>query len=261
MVSLFLCFGCKQKQQRPPDQINMENIGITDLAPAVAEDNSNFQRLQTINFKVYIYKLPADRIILLDQIYEILFKRPIDIPQPDSFASNYFRVALGQIDQTEQIKELLAAAGGEELRTITMMIAKSLQDELPVAVLDRRQTIFHVGNDNDIIGSTIGPGIIALELDAQVIPEENGVCLVKAEPVFEPKRESRFAEVVEKKEIRKLEFDSLRFSLKMVPGQLFLLGPTQYLGDEKTLGSLFFSRPMYDPTIRIFMVVCEEIVE
>ena len=68
-------------------------------------------------------------------------------------------------------------------------------------------------------------------------------------------------------------FWSSSFSARVVPGDVFLLGPEEFFGEITTLGGLFFlnprgryfeparpgNPPVHKPTVRVYVILCTSV--
>jgi len=265
--------GCSAPQENQPI---WQQVKITDLAPSHRAKQPGEQLLKTINFDVYVFEIPAENISKLDDIWEILYTKPLQFNNYDTFRANSFLVGLGQVQMWGKIADLLRAADGKRTRRASLLLPDGQADDLTVVRLYDEQTIFYTSTDGSMGGATIGPGTLALHIKAEKIPGSRGVCKVNAQPVFLPPMKSPIPQLAAREKTSKVFFTCCRFGAKMSPGDLVFLGPEKYISHQMTLGSLFFSKPegslflkktegsqptkaKLKPAVRTFLLICTRI--
>jgi hypothetical protein len=159
------------------------------------------------------------------------------------------------------IANVLRDAGGKKIEKVSLLLPDGETSDLTIAELDKEQTIFYISSSGSLEGVTVGPGKLILRIKVEKIPGSRGVCNVIAQPVFTPPITSPIPQLAEREKANEFLFTSAGFHLKMSPGDFVLLGPEKYLGHQITLGSLFFSRPRPEPTVRMFLIICIRIID
>jgi len=234
-----------------------EHVKITDLAPSGGTEQPRL--LETANFNVYIFEIPAANIAVLDNIRRLLYTKPLQFNDYNAFCGNSFSAGFGQLQSWDNIAELLSDAGGRKTETVSLLIAEPQANDLTVVGLDKEQTVFYVSSGGPMEGATIGPGSIVLRIEAEKIPGSRGICKVTAVPVFLPPTSSLIPELAAREKSREFVFDSAGFGLKMAPGDFVFLSTEKYISRQITLGSLFFSIPGRLPMVRAYLFVCTRI--
>jgi len=241
---------------------------ITDLAASGGGKRPVGQSLMTIDFCVYIFEIPAENISALDDVWQMLHTKPLRFNDYDAFGANSFLVGFGQIQMWNEIRDLLLAAGGKKIETVSLLLSDGQADDLTIAGLDNERTIFYISNAGSMEGLTIGPGKLVLRLKAEKIPGSRGVCNVDVLPVFPSPIKSPVPQLAAREKADEFLFTSAGFGLKMSPGDFIFLGPEKYVSHQITLDSLFFSRPPpatsggrpgRRPVIRTYLLVCTKI--
>ena len=268
LICLPFCLtGCGAPEENEPI---WQQLKIGDLAPSHGGKRPDGQLLKTINFNVYAFEIPAENISALDDIWQMLYTKPLQFNNYDAFVANSFLVGLGQVQMWNKIRDLLLAADGKGTRKVSLLLPDGQANDFPIARLDKEQTISYISASGSMEGVTVGPGMVALRLKAEKIPGSRGVCKMSAMPVFSPPIRSPIPELVYRAKAGKFPFASCGFGLKMSPGDLVVLGPEKYDSSQITLGSLFFSRPEGNlffsrtgrkpperkPAVRIFLLLC-----
>lgn len=244
-----------------------EDTKIGDLAPSHSGKRAGDQLLKTINFDIYIFDIPAENISALDDVWRILqgsnfagsrYTKPFRFNDYDAFGANSFLVGFGKIQMWNKISDLLRVAGGEKVKTVSLLLFDGQADDLDIARLRNEQTIFYISSAGSMEGATVGPGTLALRVKAEKIPGFRDVCNVDVLPVFSPPMRRSIAQLAGREKTTDFLFTSVGFKLKMSPGHFFFLGPEKYISDQITLASLFFSRtrPKAEPVVRTYLIAC-----
>ena len=252
-----------------------EQLKIGDLAPSHSGKRPDGQLLETANFNVYIFEIPAENIGALDDIWRMLYSKPLQFNNYKAFKANSFLAGFGQAQMWSKIIDLLLAADGKGTERVSLLLPDGQANDLPIARLDNEQTVFHISTSGSMEGVSIGPGMVALRMKAEKIPGSRGVCQVSILPVFSPPIRGPIPELVYRAKAGEFLFRSVGFGLKMSPGDLVILGPEKekYIDHQITLGGLFFSRPQGSlffsrterkpperkPAVRIFLLLCTAI--
>ncbi len=274
LVSLvFLTFyliGCASPEENEPI---WQQLKIGDLAPSHSGKRPGGQLLKTINFNVYVFEMPEEKISALDDIWQMLHRKPLQFNDYDAFGANSFLAGFGQAQMWNKIRDLLLAADGKGTERVSLLLRDGQANGLPIARLDNEQTVFYISSSGSMEGVTIGPGELSLRIKAEKIPGSRGVCKMSAVPVFSPPIRGSIPELVYRAKAGEFPFSSCGFGLKMSPGDLVVLGPEKYIDHQITLGGLFFSRPEGSlffsrterkpperkPAVRIFLLLCTSI--
>ncbi len=262
--------GCNRPEKEPPAQ---DPVKIGDLAPSHPDTQSGAQLLKTINFGLHMFDIPAENISKLNDFWPVLDTKPLRFNNARAFKANSFLVGFAPIQLWDKVHELLLAAGGQKIGTVSLFLADSQANDLAITGLDREHSISFVGGELLSQRASVGPGILALRIKAAKVPGVRGACTVIAHPVFTLPTASPVPELAARQRVREFPFISTAFGLKMSPGDFIVLGPENYVGDFSTLSSVFFCKPEGSvffraverkpperkPAIRIFLLVCVRI--
>ncbi|MHC4157853.1 MAG: hypothetical protein ACYSSO_02120, partial [Planctomycetota bacterium] len=71
--TIALLTGCNGSEERPI----WEDVKIGDIAPTTGTQRQGVQLLKTINFNVFVFEIPADKISVLDSIWRMLYTKPL----------------------------------------------------------------------------------------------------------------------------------------------------------------------------------------
>ena len=268
-LALFL-IGCRSSEQIEPKP---EQVKIGDMAPSYKGKQPTAELLNTVSFDVYIFEIPADNIIKLSDAWRMLYIKPLRFTDYNAFQANSFIVRFGQISALDTIHDLLNAAGGQKILTVSLLLPDSQAIDLTITGLNKSQSISFIAPNGSKQGATIGPGILVLRIQAEQVPQLRSKCNLIAYPVFTTTIKSSIPELAARAKFREFQFSSAAFGLKMGPGDFIMLGPEKYISDQSSLGSLFFSKPegslffsspehgvpKVKTAVRIFLLVCSRI--
>jgi len=265
-LSQIMVFGCTAAlltscNSPEKDEPIWQQVKISDLAPSADAKQPAGQLLKTINLDVYTFEMPAENIGELDDVWQILYTKPLKFNDYDAFCANSFLVGFGQLQMWNKIANILRDAGGKRMETVSLLLPDGQSNDFTIARLDNEQTIFYSSTTGSMEGVTIGPGKLALRIEVEKIPGSRGVCKVNAQPVFPSPIRSQVPQLAARAKSAESLFTSAGFGLKMSPGDFVFLGPEKYIGHQITLGSLFFSRPGLKPSVRTFLLVCTRIID
>jgi hypothetical protein len=256
-VALLLT-GCPASApQKPPI---WEQAKIGDLAPHGTTE-PNQQLSDIINFDVYVFEIPATDANILDNIWPALYTQPLQFNSYSALAMNLFAAGFGQPQDWNRIAEYLRNANARRAERNSLILLSGQLKDLYVTSIDSEKTIFYTSVSHVSEGVTIGPGSFVLQIKAQKIPAQRGVCNINIQPVFTPSRKSRFPLRKETETTAPFAFDALELELKMSPGDFLLLGPKRYTADKSGLAGLFFSADIPRPVAKLYLFVCGEIAD
>jgi hypothetical protein len=268
MLLLVAMAGCggDAKEER---QI-WQQVKIADVAPRPADKPARAQFYATVRMEIREVDLPADNLDQLDEFWRMLSAKPIYMSSYNAFAENSFRVKFGRMEMWNDIQKLLAGADGQTAGTTVLPVANNDTMDLPIADLPIGRPIKFVGNDLSGQTANVGPGSLVLRIRAESVPWARGVRKIIAYPTYMPLARSAIPELGAIIRRHEFYFAPAAFAAQMGPGDLLVLGPDKYTGEQTTLGGLFFSRPQgclflapggskppaYRPCVRIYILVC-----
>ena len=262
--------GCKGPEQSQPKQ---EQVKIGDISPPHGNRQSAVTSLNTIDFDVHIFEVPAENADKISDLWELLYTEPLQFNNKQTFTANSFIVRFGRIRMWNRINDLLRSAGGQKIVTVSLILPNGQANDLIVRELNIKQYVSYVAANGRSEGASVGPGILALRIKAEKIPNLRDVCELTACPVFTVPTRSSIPQLFARAKAREFSFPSVAFGLRMAPGDFIVLGPDKYNPPEAgriTLDGLLFSKPEgslfpitdklikpeLKPAIRIFLLVC-----
>jgi len=262
-IAIFICTALLLAGCTPPEKADAiwHQVKIGDLVPYPNEKRPSGQLLKTISFDIYIFEIPAENINTFDDVWPVLYTKPLRFNNFDAFKANSFSAGFAQVQMWNKIRDLLFAADAKKAETVSLLLSDGQANDLAVAGLENEQTIFYISAAGSMQEKTVRLGKLALRIRAEQIPGSRGVCEIDIKPVFSSMIKGLMPQLPARDTSAEFLFTSAGFKLKMSPGDLVLLGPEKYLSHQVTLGSLFFSRPKPRPLIRAYLIVCTGIVD
>jgi hypothetical protein len=130
-----------------------------------------------------------------------------------------------------------------------------------------------VGNNLASQTVNVGPGSIVLRLRVEPIPWARGARKVIAYPTYTLPTASAIPQLRMMATKNQFFFAPAAFAAQMGPGDLVVLGPGVYTGEQLTLGGLFFNNlqgrlffnptksdpPQQRPAARVYILICRSI--
>jgi hypothetical protein len=263
--------GCKTPSQ-PPDPA-LEGVKIPELAPPPRDRPPPPQFLATVAIDIRIVELPADNVDKLKAVWQLLSAAPIRLNSYNAFSENSFRILSGKTVLWEKIQELLEAADGQPVTTVSLTVADNDKTDLPIAELPVARPITFVANNLSKQTVNVGPGILVLRLVAQPNPWARGIRKIIGYPTYTLPVAGTIPELQAQSLRQEFYFESAAFACEMGPGDLVVLGPEKYTGERVTLGGLFFNKPdetlffnpnkqkppERKPAVRVYVLVCTRV--
>jgi hypothetical protein len=249
-------------------------VKISDIAPTGKKgDQDKAKFLATVQMEIRILEVPGANVEQLDDLWLLLSPKSVFMSSYNAFKDNAFRVKSGRIEASEKIQKAMAQAGVQKTATLVLPIPTDDTSDLPITDLPGGRTIAFVGNDLSSQTVTVGPGELVLRLRAEPIPWARGVCKIIAYPTYTLPTGSAIPQLRMMARKGEFYFAPAAFAAQMGPGDLVVLGPDCYTGEQLTLGGLFFNnlqgRVFFDPTkpnppeqkpaARVYILICRSI--
>lgn len=247
-----------------------QQVKIADLAPTASDKPAKAQFYATVRMEIHAVDLPADSLERLDELWRMLSAKPIYMSSYNAFAENSFRVKFGRMEMWNDIQRLLAEADGQQAGTTVLPIANNDTMDLPIVDLPVGRPIKFVGNDLSNQTVSVGPGSLVLRIRVEPVPWARGVRKIIVYPTYTPSARSAIPQLGAIIRRHEFYFAPAAFAAQMGPGDLLVLGPDEYTGEQATLGGLFFGKPQgclfltpsggnpprYKPCVRLYILVC-----
>jgi hypothetical protein len=232
----FCLLGCTKPEKGPL----IEGIKITDLAPASDGNEPKVKLLETINFDIHIFEIPADNISKLADIRRLLGTKDLRFNNHIAFSDNSFSAYTGQNRNWLTINQMLQIAGGQRINRISILLSEGQTETMPIAPIGQTRMVDFTSSRGRE-SALVGPGALALRLQVKIEPSKKGLCSVTAYPVFTPLLSNTIPPLDEMAKAREFIFTSAAFGLDMKPGDFVVLAPGNPVTDSSELGGLFFT--------------------
>jgi len=260
VLAVALPSGCSEPEKEAAVPV-WEKVKITDLAPTGPMGRPRDWVLRTVSLDIYALEIPAANIDQLDEAFGLLYKTVVRLKDERAFDSNLFRVGFGKLYIWDNLRSKLFDAGATNIQRISLLIPLGQSEDLKITPLPVSRQMFYIAEDDSMKSRTVGPGWLNLRLEVQRVAGARGVCRVEGYPVVSPPQGRAIPKLEEQRKAQEFELDWVGFNLKMSPGEFIILGPKLYSPGQMTLGSLFFSRPLPKPMVRVYWIVCARIVD
>lgn len=250
-----------------------EKVQLSDLVSSGQPDSSPAQQLTGINLDVYYYEVPVDQVKTLVPVWNPLSKQAIRFKNALSFQGNGFQFSRTRMDKLSWIFGNLEQAEAKKIGTFSMILAEDYDSDLLVTALPGRQTISFLDMKGATKSAVVGPGRLNLRLRAQKSQGSPYPDQVVGYPMVTVPSHKGIEKLEQLASQYEAAFLSSSFTVRMVPGDVFLLGPEEFYGDISSLGGLFFLNPSgrvfepsrvggmrtTKPTVRVFVILCTSI--
>lgn len=270
---LLTATGCETPPRQEQEEQIWERIKLRDLAPPGQDEAPRARLLASVHMDVHVIELPSENIEQLDDVWEILSAQSIRMNSYTAFTKNSFRVLYGRVEIWPQILTTLAQAGGKKAAVNSLVLADNETSDLPIAEIPSRRMVSFVGMDLSPQTVNLGPGLLVLRLRPEPLPWGNGARKIIAYPTFTLALTSAISELQERAKKHEFYFAPAACAAPMGPGDLLVLGPDKYTGEQISLGGLFFNDlagslfpdpegrqpPRRKPAVRVYVLICTAI--
>jgi hypothetical protein len=232
--------GCDEPENDMP---LWEQVKVGDLAPAKNGKRVGPRALNTINFDVHIYEIPAEDANELEKVRGLLETGRVRYYNYGAFEANLFSVRVGRIGSLGRLNSVLVATGGHKLAKVSVLVENEQEQDVLIRGVGPRQEVIHVSAEAVRQEEVVGPGALVLRIMAGKTPKTRELCSVIAYPVFTTGLTAAIPELAARAKAEEVSFKGAGFGLRMSPGDMVLLGPAKHVSDMTTLPGLFFSNP------------------
>jgi len=255
---IFLPAGCNGTSEQGAF---WERVKLKDLIAVDPDRGRRKSRLETLDFNVYVFEMPADAVSIMDDVWPRLYTRPLKFKVKNAFDANFFNAGFGEIGLWDNVAEILRSAGAKKVRNVSIFLSDDQPNNIFVSRIYGRQSVFFVSAAGYREQLTVGPGVLVFRLTAAKIPASRGVCRLKIEPVFSPPSAEAIARIGGTQPFGEVVFDFLGFEVKMSRGDFVLIGQGRYISRQADLAGWFFSSPSGKPAVLLYLIVCAGIVD
>lgn len=244
LPALTLCMslvpGCRSKDTSPPI---WEQAKIGEL---VAIDGSRHHRSSLASqtkLEVQAYEIPTENVSQLDEMWRPLTSKGLRFKHHDAFRANGFRVAKGRAHDLSWVIGKLRQAQGQRVDTITLMLTDDLEDDIQVRPVSSPRSLRFTAMDGSQQDTTVASGVFCWRVKAKKIGPSGVVAQFTAFPFFKIPVPEAIEELAELAKSRQIAFLAAAFTTRLTEGDLIVLGPERYYGDQSTLGGLLLENP------------------
>ncbi len=268
LLGVFMA-GCPGSENEPV----LEDIKIGDLAPYDNNQPSQPKLLDTINFEIHIFEIPAENVDKLEKIQNQLFIQPLRLTNYPAFTGNSFSVRFGRFEMFNETVARLLDVEANKVVNASLMLTDSQEQTVSIIGLRGPRTILFTGESGKTEGANVPTGVLGLRMKANRIPGTAGVCNLIVTPVFSPLARSSIPTLDNRVKLREFIFTPTAFGSRMNPGDYIMFSPTEYIDDGESLCSMIFSNPQgslfvgkgstkppeIKPAVRVFLFLCTRI--
>ncbi len=258
IAMMVILAGC----DAPKDSVSTwQKVKFGDLAPPDPSTGMPRGHLRSVSLDIYIFETPAENFAKLNDIWKLLkpgsssfsLRGKLKFNDYLTFNTNAFYMSPGDMDNWDEIGDILRRSGSKKIEAFSFLIMDGKSDELVIYQLDKLRSLFYTPSNGPVEELTVGPGLIVLRMTANKVPGARGAWDIDFVPVFMLPHSTIIAPLAKRKKINDFIFDSAGFKLKMIPGDLFYLGPAKLQDSHASLAGYFFCDP---GVIRTYMVLC-----
>ena len=210
-VLICLCLslaGCPAPEEKTP----WDEMKIDNLAPKSGDGLPQNRKLQTINFDLHIYEVPADNIRKIDEIRRTLDTRPLRFNSQTAFSSNSFSVYFGRLQTWNTIADLLTTAGGQRISITSLLLPDGQTEDITVAGFNYPLTVYYTSSRGAREGARIGPGHLVMRIKAGSSPTLSDAANITIYPVFLVPMENAVPQLNASIKLREFPFTAAAFA-------------------------------------------------
>ena len=257
--------GCRVGHTDKPVWVD---VNIADLAPP---DKPALRLLKTIDFNILVYEIPIDHITQIRELWRGINTQSIQFKNAFAFHSNAFRIGLTQ--RLNWVQGTLESAGAILAHEHKIIFGSVPENDLDIRMIDHHQSLHFCNYERRYQYINIAPSKLVLRLKCGPIPNMPETCQLLGYPVITSNISYSIPELAERARARDIAFNTTAFKCYLRIGDILVLGPEEYYGDESSLGGLFFKtpqgtlfledpqgdQPQQKPSLRVYVMVCTSI--
>jgi hypothetical protein len=261
---LFVCAvimlpaGCATTQKEP----DTKGIKIGELAQSGRRIQP--KTLRTTNIEVVSYELSADNIAAMESIWQMLNPGTLRYNDPNNFAANGLRAAMGNFAEFKKVTAMLKTANATKQPTTSLLLTDNQPELVSVARMPNKTIISYIDRQGAVKTAEVGLGVAGLQVFARQITNSSSptgtnaaqLASVHAVPAILASTEGAAPAIAERLKEHDLRIYSAGFSAIMKPGEFVILSPVEYKQDEITAAGRFFTKQGPKPNIRVFLLIC-----
>ena len=244
LPSFILCAsilpGCRSQDQPPPV---WEQAKIGELAVINPPQDRPPSLAAQIKLEVQAFEIPTENVSELDEMWRPLTSKGLRFKNHAAFRANGFRVAKGRAHDLSWVVGKLHEAQGQRVDTIALTLTDDLEDDIRVRPVSTPQSLTFTAMDGSRQDTTVSAGVFCWRVKAKIIGSSGIIAQFTAYPFFKIPVPEAIEELAELTRSRQIAFFTAAFTTRLTAGDLIVLGPERYYGDQSTLGGLLLEKP------------------
>ncbi len=247
---LLLLVGCNERFGRGADVLDL-GIKAGQLTP-----RQNFERSDSVNvgLGVYLFQVQPKQwpkvLRRLSKFDKLEFKYASIV----ALAANEMVTASGDMTMLTMLQKDIAKADAIAIKTIGLRILQGLKEKIVIGSIKEPQTIYYAAAGDVVSGVGLDRGDFILHIEPVALiglrrASKINVSLLHRSGVLGDLNRRNF------------DFGWLDFSVRMEPGQFFILASRQSPQKHKMIANTIFSSPAPAPAVRFLLVMCTLISE
>ncbi len=273
IVSIILpgAIGCKKNSTESAPL--WDEIKLKDLEAQGGSERSGLRPIPGINLNVHHFELPVDQIKTLLPVWNPLSKKRIRFRNALSFQGNGFQLSRTTADKLPWVLGNLEKAQGVKIGVSSIILTEAYDSDFLIAPIPGRHTISFLDVKGGTQSAAVGPGQLNLRLKAQKVGGSPYPNQIMGHPMVTVPSFKTIQKLDQLASQHEAAFLSSSFSARVMPGDVFLLGPEEFFGEITSLGGLFFLNPQgrvfrssraghsptATPTVRVYVILCVSI--
>ncbi|MCP4453193.1 MAG: hypothetical protein GY809_17160 [Planctomycetes bacterium] len=263
--------GCQKNATESPAPWG--EVKLSDLEAQGGADSKRIEAIRGINLDVHHFELPVDQVKTLGPVWKPLSKKGIRFRNALSFQGNGLQFSRSRADRLAWIFGSLEEAQAIKIGVSSIILTEEHDSDLLITPIPRRHTISFLDMKGATQSAVVGPGQLNLRLKAQKVGGSPFSNQIMGHPMVTVPTFSTIEKLDQLNDQYEAAFISSSFSARVMPGDVFLLGPEEFFGEITTLGGLFFLNPqgrIFDsprpggsrkakPTVRVYVILCTNI--
>ena len=240
--------GCQEASRDSASSLDTD-IKASDIAP-----KHDYDRKTNLNVEMFVtlFQIPRsqypDFLVQLDKAQQLKF----DYFDEGAFVSNGLITAGGDKLIWNILAKYFSDTDVIAIDKINLRILEGLAEDVEFAEIEKQSNIFYIGTNNAISAAGFVPGQIALRLRAEPLIGLRQATKLVVQTVYKPDSNSQSSEFI---------FRPVGFSLRLRPGQFFILGPGNIEDKEFYLVDKAYLTESPIPVVKFFVITCNLITE
>ncbi|MCP4456174.1 MAG: hypothetical protein GY809_32350, partial [Planctomycetes bacterium] len=184
-----------------------------------------------------------------------------------------YRIARGQVKNGAWIATQLRQANAQKVQNVSLLLADGQENDVPIKPIPAPQKLTFTAMNNSAQTIALNPGILCLRFHVDRNPTNPFITELVAYPFLKVPTSETVEALTRKIQSQQISFLCAAFTTHLAPGDIIVLGPQDYYGDNSTLGGLFFGNPSgrlftplsrkeppkMEPSVKILVILCTNV--